>query len=127
MSGTMSGVSGPEFCIKEASKGWRVTVRACLVWTAAVLVVFACAALFAASAVAQGSRKDDVVFGPTGHPVANATVMVCMPTATGTPCSAARDDLHGRDIDGDGGESVPDGRHWKLPLLRAGGTVHGAD
>ena len=37
--------------------------------------------------MAQGSRKDDVVFGPTGHPVANATVTVCMPTATGTPCS----------------------------------------
>src|SRR4029077_17417879 len=34
-----------------------------------------------------GSRKDDIVFGPTGHPIAGATVTVCMPTATGTPCS----------------------------------------
>ena len=45
---------------------------------------------FAAGAVpahAQGSRKDDIVFGPSGHPVAGATVTVCQATATGTPCS----------------------------------------
>jgi hypothetical protein len=36
---------------------------------------------------AQGSRKDDIVFGPSGHPMAGATVRVCLPTATGTPCS----------------------------------------
>ncbi len=41
----------------------------------------------APGAGAQGSRKDDVVFGPTGHPVAGATVTVCVATATGTPCS----------------------------------------
>jgi hypothetical protein len=38
-------------------------------------------------ALAQGSRKDDIVFGPSGHPVAGATVRVCQPAATGTPCS----------------------------------------
>ena len=36
---------------------------------------------------AQGSRKDDIVLGPTGHPVPGATVTVCQATATGTPCS----------------------------------------
>ncbi len=38
-------------------------------------------------AKAQGSRKDDIVFGPSGHPVANATIQVCQAGATGTPCS----------------------------------------
>src|ERR1700723_120372 len=36
---------------------------------------------------AQGSRKDDIVFGPTGHPIAGATVTVCQATATGSPCT----------------------------------------
>ena len=38
-------------------------------------------------ASAQGSRKDDIVFGPSGHPIAGATITVCQATATGTPCS----------------------------------------
>ena len=41
----------------------------------------------ATAAHAQGSRKDDIVFGATGHPVAAATVRVCQATATGTPCA----------------------------------------
>lgn len=36
---------------------------------------------------AQGSRKDDVVFGPQGRPAAGATITVCTSSATGTPCS----------------------------------------
>ncbi|MGH9690059.1 MAG: beta strand repeat-containing protein [Candidatus Acidiferrales bacterium] len=40
----------------------------------------------APGALAQGSRKDDIIFGPSGHPVAGATVRVCQPAATGTPC-----------------------------------------
>ena len=36
---------------------------------------------------AQGSRRDDVVFGATGHPIAGATITVCQATATGTPCA----------------------------------------
>jgi hypothetical protein len=36
---------------------------------------------------AQGSRRDDVVFGSTGHPIAGATVTVCQAAATGTPCA----------------------------------------
>jgi hypothetical protein len=36
---------------------------------------------------AQGSRKDDIVFGPEGRPLPGATVRVCQPSATGTPCS----------------------------------------
>ncbi|MGA8220205.1 MAG: carboxypeptidase-like regulatory domain-containing protein [Candidatus Acidiferrales bacterium] len=43
--------------------------------------------LGAPSVEAQGSRKDDVVFGPTGHPISGATVTVCLPIATGTPCT----------------------------------------
>jgi len=56
-----------------------------------IAAFLACSAmlLFAAApaAHAQGSRKDDIVFGPSGHPVAGATVTVCQATATGTPCS----------------------------------------
>src|SRR5579871_1030370 len=44
-------------------------------------------ALGATNAAAQGSRKDDIVFGPAGHPVAAASVRVCAATATGTPCT----------------------------------------
>ncbi|MFY9805102.1 MAG: glycosyl hydrolase family 28-related protein [Candidatus Acidiferrales bacterium] len=44
-------------------------------------------ALAAAPVSAQGSRKDDIVFGPSGHPIAGATITVCQATATGTPCS----------------------------------------
>src|SRR5271155_4161724 len=36
---------------------------------------------------AQGSRKDDIVFGPAGHPIAGAPVTVCQATATGIPCA----------------------------------------
>jgi len=43
--------------------------------------------LAASTARAQGSRKDDIVFGSDGHPVAGATITVCVSTATGTPCS----------------------------------------
>lgn len=39
------------------------------------------------TAQAQGSRHDDIVLGPEGHPVPNATVTVCQAAATGTPCS----------------------------------------
>ena len=39
------------------------------------------------SASAQGSRKDDIVLGPSGHPVPGATVRVCQSGATGSPCS----------------------------------------
>ena len=54
-----------------------------------IALAMAGAAIFAALAPcvrAQGSRKDDIVFGPSGHPVAGATVRVCQATATGTPC-----------------------------------------
>jgi len=36
---------------------------------------------------AQGSRRDDIVFGPSGHPIAGATITVCQATATGSPCA----------------------------------------
>ena len=58
--------------------------------TAAITTLLISLALLAPSAPianAQGSRKDDIVFGPSGHPVAGATVTVCQATATGTPCS----------------------------------------
>jgi hypothetical protein len=53
----------------------------------ACIALAAIAAFLAPAAGAQGSRKDDIVFGPEGHPVAGATVTVCQSTATGTPCS----------------------------------------
>jgi hypothetical protein len=39
------------------------------------------------TALAQGSRKDDVVFNAQGRPMAGASVRVCTSTATGQPCS----------------------------------------
>jgi len=51
------------------------------------LAVITLATIAAPVARAQGSRKDDIVFGPGGHPVAGATITVCTATATGTPCS----------------------------------------
>jgi hypothetical protein len=36
---------------------------------------------------AQGSRREDIVFGPSGYPILGATVAVCQATATGTPCT----------------------------------------
>jgi hypothetical protein len=56
--------------------------------TARVLVaLIGLLALAVSSAQSQGSRKDDIVFGPAGHPVAGATITVCQAGATGTPCS----------------------------------------
>lgn len=37
-------------------------------------------------ACGQGSRKDDIVLGPSGHPVAGATIRVCQTGASGSPC-----------------------------------------
>jgi hypothetical protein len=54
---------------------------------ATLLIAIAAVMASAPSAWGQGSRKDDVVFGATGHPVSNATVTVCLATATGTPCT----------------------------------------
>jgi len=57
----------------------------------AVLTLLGSLALLSLAAAplahAQGSRKDDIVLGPTGHPVPGAIVTVCQATATGTPCS----------------------------------------
>ena len=51
------------------------------------LAVITLATIAAPAALAQGSRKDDIVFGPGGHPVAGPTITVCTAAATGTPCS----------------------------------------
>ncbi|HYA89414.1 MAG TPA: glycosyl hydrolase family 28-related protein, partial [archaeon] len=50
-------------------------------------IIAAWTTLAPARTFAQGSRKDDIVFGPSGHPIAGATITVCTSTATGTPCS----------------------------------------
>src|ERR1700691_5085004 len=42
-------------------------------------------ALASPQAGAQGSRRDDIVFGPSGHPIAGAAITVCQPSVTGTP------------------------------------------
>jgi hypothetical protein len=39
------------------------------------------------SALAQGSRKDDVVFNAQGRPMGGATVRVCTSAASGQPCT----------------------------------------
>jgi hypothetical protein len=54
---------------------------------AIALAAVTLATIAAPAARAQGSRKDDIVFGPAGHPVSGPTITVCAPTATGTPCS----------------------------------------
>jgi hypothetical protein len=63
------------------------SLRASLFAITISTALIALATLAAPAARAQGSRKDDIVFGPAGHPVAGATIRVCTPTATGTPCS----------------------------------------
>lgn len=62
---------------------WRSICRR----LAPFILAMASAGLLAPTLAAQGSRKDDIVFGPSGHPVAGATVRVCQSTATGTPCA----------------------------------------
>ena len=52
-----------------------------------MILVLLGAAFIPRTAFAQGSRHDDIVFSPEGHPVPGATVTVCQATATGTPCS----------------------------------------
>jgi len=60
-----------------------------MVRTTALVMAMCLVSVFLAtpSARGQGSRKDDIVFGPSGHPIAGATVTVCVATATGTPCA----------------------------------------
>jgi hypothetical protein len=65
---------------KNSRTNFRLVILTLAIW-------MFCGAIFAPAANAQGSRKDDIVFGPEGHPVGNATVTVCQSTATGTPCS----------------------------------------
>jgi hypothetical protein len=49
--------------------------------------VLAAASVLAPQAIAQGSRKDDIALGPSGHPISGATITICQSTATGAPCS----------------------------------------
>ncbi len=53
----------------------------------ATLLTAAAMVFCAASAMAQGSRKDDIVFNAQGRPMAGAGVRVCSATATGQPCA----------------------------------------
>ncbi len=62
---------------------WRMVGQAAICACAGASALGICAPALHA----QGSRKDDIVFGATGHPVAGATVTVCTPAATGAPCS----------------------------------------
>jgi hypothetical protein len=57
--------------------------------TLVVLLASACGLLCAPAAHAQGTRKDDIVFGPQGRPVAGASVAICTQPANTTtaPCS----------------------------------------
>jgi hypothetical protein len=56
--------------------------------TLGIMAAFILAGSFVAPAAwGQGSRKDDIALGPSGHPIAAPTITVCQATATGTPCS----------------------------------------
>jgi hypothetical protein len=59
----------------------------------AALLAYACGLLCAPGAHAQGTRKDDIVFGPQGRPVAGASVAICTQPANTTtaPCSPLAD------------------------------------
>lgn len=46
-----------------------------------------CLAAAPEAAFGQGSRKDDIVLSAAGHPIAGATIRVCQPGATGSPCN----------------------------------------
>src|SRR5277367_228245 len=61
----------------------RIASRA----AAIIALALTMGALASPQARAQGSRRDDIVFGPSGHPVAGAIITVCQATATGTPCA----------------------------------------
>jgi hypothetical protein len=61
--------------------------RSACVGAAALAATFAVLLMLAPALHAQGSRKDDIVFGPEGRPVSGATVRVCQAAATGTPCT----------------------------------------
>jgi hypothetical protein len=67
-----------------SNKKQNSAVKKTILAVALTFTVFVCLAGLAA---AQGSRKDDLVFGPSGHPIAGATITVCQPTATGIPCT----------------------------------------
>ena len=69
--------------------GVRISVARWLIELSrhAIMVCAMMLSMLASTTYAQGSRKDDIVFGPDGHPVAGATVRVCQATATGTPCT----------------------------------------
>src|SRR5579864_8424903 len=58
-------------------------LRICVLAALAAITV----AISAATAFAQSSRKDDVVFNAQGRPMAGASVRVCTSAATGQPCS----------------------------------------
>ena len=62
--------------MKTPARAWTA-----LVWCA----LFALAT--APAARAQGTRRDDIVLNPLGHPVGGAMVRVCTATATGQPCT----------------------------------------
>jgi hypothetical protein len=68
-----------QFSRHACARALRISVTAGLT---AILV-----AISGATAFAQGSRKDDIVFNAQGRPMAGATVRVCTSTATGQPCS----------------------------------------
>ncbi len=78
-------LAGDAATLTQRSSGGSVPSSARIFAIVALTLVIA--AIAAPSARAQGSRRDDVVFGPSGHPIAGATVRVCQAAATGTPCS----------------------------------------
>ena len=69
---------------------------------------------------AQGSRRDDVVFGPTGSPDRGRDHNGLPGHSDGHTMRAAGDSLHRCNADDDFAESVSGRRNRQLPFLRAG-------
>ena len=75
--------------MKRSDAFFASRTKRCTVALTALLAIFICAAgPWAATARAQGSRKDDIVLNSRGQPLAGAQVRVCASNATTTsPCT----------------------------------------
>jgi len=68
-------------------KGFIEMIREIKYFAASLSFVIIAIAASAATAQAQGSRKDDIAFNAQGRPLAGATVRVCTSAAAGQPCT----------------------------------------
>ncbi len=103
----------------ERSKKWSVG--------AAMLVVIALVFLAAAPAWGQGFAQGRCGVWADGASGGKCDGDGVCSDGDGDTVFAARDAVHGCDVDTDRGEPFSDGWNRQLSLLRAGGTLRGAD